>query len=151
MKAFGKHRPQLSFTIMALAALAALGLLAGRAGAQQEESIARGRITFRVYCHNCHGDEARGDGRLASLLKVKPADLTQLAHANHGSFPVDKVTRIIDGREEVVAHGDREMPVWGQIFMDKSGSADDVRTRLAQLVQYLESIQEKSPAGKSGS
>jgi mono/diheme cytochrome c family protein len=137
--------------VMALAAFAAFGLVAGRAGAQDEESIGRGRVTFRVYCHNCHGDEARGDGRLASLLKVKPSDLTQLARTNHGSFPVDKITKIIDGREEVAAHGDREMPVWGQIFMDKSGSADDVRTRLTQLVQYLESIQEKSPAVKSGS
>lgn len=134
-----------------LAVFAALGLVAGRVAAQDEESIARGRITYRVYCHNCHGDEAKGDGRLASLLKVKPADLTRIARANHGSFPVDKVTRIIDGREEVLAHGDREMPVWGQVFMDKTGSKDDVQAKIAQLVQFLKSIQEKAPAAKAGS
>jgi mono/diheme cytochrome c family protein len=149
MRTFGKRSPRFRGMILALAAFAALGLAAGRAGAQDEESIGRGRVTYRVYCHNCHGDEARGDGRLASLLKVKPTDLTQLAHTNHGRFPVDKITKIIDGREEVLAHGDREMPVWGQVFMDKAGSEDDVRVKLVQLVHYLESIQAKSPAAKA--
>jgi hypothetical protein len=43
------------------------------------------------------------------------------------------------------------MPVWGQVFMDKTGSADDVQAKIAQLIQFLKSIQKQGPAAKAGS
>jgi mono/diheme cytochrome c family protein len=134
--------------VAVLTALVLLGWWGGRAGAQDEESIARGRTTFRVYCQSCHGADARGNGRIAELMKVRPADLTQLARENDGTFPADKLARIIDGRADVAAHGDREMPVWGQSFLETAGNEADVKTRIQQLVDFLQTIQEKGAAKK---
>ena len=55
---------------------------------------------------------------------------------------VERVRRIIDGRE-VEAHGDREMPVWGDAFKALRGgrSEEDVRARIAAILDYLASIQ----------
>jgi mono/diheme cytochrome c family protein len=134
--------------VAVLAALVVLGWMAGRSGAQDEETIARGKITYRVYCQNCHGLAAKGDGRIASLMKVQPADLTQLSTKNGGKFPTERVTSVIDGRADVAAHGEREMPVWGQNFLDKTGNETQVSAKLEQLVQYLQTIQEKGTTAK---
>ena len=131
-----------------LATLMVLGWMTGRSGAQDEETIARGKITYRVYCQNCHGLAGKGDGRLASLMKVQPSDLTQLNKKNGGKFPTERVTRVIDGRADVAAHGDREMPVWGQNFLEKTGNETQVSVKLEQLVQYLQTIQEKGTPTK---
>ena len=34
--------------------------------------------TFRLYCASCHGTSGKGDGPLASSMKIPPADLTQI-------------------------------------------------------------------------
>jgi len=117
--------------------------------AQEDEIIAGGKGKYAQYCAACHGPLAKGDGTLATMLKVRPANLTQLSKSNNGQFPFWRVYRIIDGREEVRGHGSREMPLWGQIFqIEESASkapyqADLVRGRIWQLVYFLESIQEK--------
>jgi mono/diheme cytochrome c family protein len=134
--------------VAVLAALIVLGWMAGRASAQDEEIIARGKITYRVYCQNCHGETAKGDGRIAPLMKVKPADLTRLSQKNGGKFPSERITQIIDGRADVAAHGDREMPVWGENFLEKTGNETQVSAKLEQLVAYLQTIQETSTAKK---
>jgi len=136
-------------TAAVLAALLVLGWLAGRAGAEDEETISRGKITYRVYCQNCHGEAAKGEGRLAPLMKVRPADLTQLSRKNGGGFPTERVTQAIDGRADVAAHGEREMPVWGQNFLEKTGNETQVSARLEQLVQYLQSLQDKGAPAKA--
>jgi mono/diheme cytochrome c family protein len=72
-----------------------------------------GQTEYLSSCGACHGSDARGRGPMADQLKVAPADLTQLAKKNGGIFPVNAVYEKIDGRQEVKAHGTREMPVWG--------------------------------------
>jgi hypothetical protein len=98
----------------------------------------------------CHGVDGRGHGRLANTLKSAPADLTQIAKSNNGTFPFNKVADIIDGRAIVAAHGGREMPVWGDRYrrrIEPSESAAMIeqraRAQIAALVRYLEAIQEK--------
>ena len=49
-------------------------------------------MTYAIYCANCHGAEARGDGHLAALLTVKPTDLTRLTKKD-GTFPDDDCGR----------------------------------------------------------
>ena len=112
--------------------------------------VAKGRVTYRVYCINCHGAKGTGDGTLAEMLTTKPSDLTQLAKENDGKFPADKVRDIIDGRTGVRGHGMKEMPVWGDVFqtssLEPSGSDESAEERsqrkVHELVLYLESIQE---------
>ncbi len=41
-----------------------------------EASIARGAELFHINCSACHGDDGKGDGKVAAFLQNKPADLT---------------------------------------------------------------------------
>lgn len=113
------------------------------AAAEIDPALA-GRHLFESFCSNCHGDEARGDGPLADLLRIVTPDLTRLADRNGGDFPAEHVRTRIDGTEEVQAHGRRMMPVWGQA-LDSGHGESGKRTagrQLAEIVSYLESIQE---------
>lgn len=117
------------------------------ASAQEWEIIAGGEIEFQNHCAVCHGVDAKGDGLMSRFLTVRPADLTQLAHKNKGVFPFWQVYGIIDGREEVRAHGTREMPIWGDRFREQSDGRDgggraQAAGRLISLVFYLQYIQE---------
>jgi mono/diheme cytochrome c family protein len=40
-----------------------------------EESITLGKALYVETCSRCHGPEAKGDGKMAKILPVKPADL----------------------------------------------------------------------------
>lgn len=139
--------------ILILAVLAALVFSTLRAGAQEDpqekqDAIAFGKVSYRVYCQNCHGESGKGNGRLAQLMKVQPADLTRISQRNGGTFPVDRMHQIIDGRADVLAHGDREMPVWGQAFLERTDNEAEVRAKVHQLTVFLESIQEKGAPTK---
>jgi mono/diheme cytochrome c family protein len=109
-----------------------------------------GAADFRTYCAACHGVEARGDGTVAEFLTIAAADLTQLAKKNGGIFPRERITGLIDGREEVKVHGPRDMPVWGDWFnaeaTDASTTPEErdatVAARIKALVDYIETIQE---------
>ena len=107
------------------------------------ERVARGRVSYRLYCRSCHGERATGGGPVADLLKVPPPDLTRIAERNGGEFPAEKIRQMIDGREEVKGHGDRDMPVWGLAFRVVEDSEDEamVQVKIERLVHYLESLQ----------
>lgn len=124
-----------------------LWLWAGNSLAQEQEVSTAGKLVYDRYCAVCHGREAKGDGVAASLLTVKPANLREIAKKNEGEFPFWKVYGIIDGREDVKAHGTRDMPIWGEEFRQQAGSsptaASEARGRILELVYYLQSIQEK--------
>lgn len=103
---------------------------------------------FARFCASCHGDQARGDGPVASSLAVRVPDLTRLAERNGGRFPADDVLQFIDGRIDVMAHGPRTMPVWGyELWWE--GGADrlaeaDTRVLLTRLVEFLRT-QQRAP------
>jgi mono/diheme cytochrome c family protein len=119
-------------------------------GAASAQPAPNGAQEFRMSCAVCHGEDARGDGPLAKLLKVNPSNLTLLARQNHGTFPAEHISEMIDGRAQVNGHGTREMPVWGaryetEVARDYGpfGSESMVKARIAELVKYLQSIQKK--------
>lgn len=109
---------------------------------------------FLNSCASCHGRDAKGAGFLTRIFRgADPGDLTQLSARNDGTFPMERVFSIIDGRTEVSAHGERQMPVWGDRYMSDVMSEygpDEmnelrVRNRLYELVHYLQSIQVVNP------
>lgn len=104
-----------------------------------------GSRLFRTHCASCHGVSARGDGPLAEHLRHLPPDLTQFTSRNGGVFPSERVYRIIDGRG-VPSHGDREMPVWGDVFQTTGGGSTEgsVKARIEAIVRYLEGIQARA-------
>jgi mono/diheme cytochrome c family protein len=83
------------------------------AGSAEKDS---GKQLYMQYCSSCHGMEGRGNGPVTPYLKIKVPDLSLLKKNNKGIYPISKVMSAIDGSRAVRAHGDREMPVWGEIF-----------------------------------
>ncbi len=112
------------------------------ASAQQGLPSFSGPGTYAAFCATCHGASGKGDGPLASSLTPRPPDLTLIARRNGGTFPMDRVARIVDGRAPVKGHGGGEMPVWGDTFA-KSRDAATVEDRIKRVVAYLETIQAK--------
>jgi mono/diheme cytochrome c family protein len=104
-----------------------------------------GAQLFRTHCAACHGTDARGTGTATSALRRQPPDLTEYTARNGGVFPRERVYQIIDGRY-VPAHGDRDMPIWGDAFSrSREGLSDAaVKARIDAIVTYLEAIQRRS-------
>lgn len=104
-----------------------------------------GQDLFSFYCATCHGRDAKGNGPIAPVLKVPPADLTLLRRQSGGTFPRERVIGFIAGGGPTLkgAHGSNEMPVWGPIFMQLDPSDRMTTIRIENVVQYLESIQIK--------
>ncbi|RBI86156.1 cytochrome c [Rhodosalinus halophilus] len=140
-------------TSLALAALLAAGAAFAQDGATEESAL--GRAEYMIACAGCHGESGKGDGPLAGLLDISTPDLTELSKRYSGSFPFRNTLLLIDGRNDIRAHGS-EMPVWGDRYMSSAEAvameqfpgmsrevADAItRGRLLSLVYYLESIQQ---------
>ena len=107
-------------------------------------NAASGQEMYNNYCAVCHGTDAKGNGPAASALKATPTDLTALAQKGGGKYPALHVTSVIRGEAELPAHGSKEMPVWGPLFFRLSqGHESEVQQRIANLNQYIESMQKK--------
>jgi len=107
-------------------------------------SATSGKEMYLAYCATCHGKEGKGDGPVASELKVPPPDLTTLSKRNSGKFPSVQVVNTITGRAGVPAHGSKEMPVWGPVFMAMEHQHEsEVHLRAANLTEYIKSLQQK--------
>ena len=116
------------------------------------DELKRAAQDFYSRCAACHGVKGKGDGPIAGVLTVKPADLTRIAERNGGVFPDERVFRMISGLDMPDAHGTREMPVWGDLFLgealensvsieDAQDAAAQVTERINRLVAYLKTIQ----------
>jgi len=109
-----------------------------------QTSSASGKEMFMAYCAACHGKDAKGDGPAAAALKQAPADLTMLAKTSGGKYPALKVTSVLRGEANLVAHGTQDMPVWGPVFWKMSqGHEAEMQQRIANLNHYIESLQVK--------
>jgi hypothetical protein len=107
---------------------------------------------FQFHCAACHGADGKGGGPVSRVLKIEPPDLTRIAERNEGVFPGVRIFGTISGFGMPIAHGTREMPVWGNQFvgetLEGSVSVEDVQEavsevtdRIQRLVRYVESIQ----------
>ena len=144
---------QMNRSIGALAYAVGLSLLGSNALAQSAPDY--GKTEYESNCASCHGLGGKGDGPLSESFRTKPADLTTLAKRNDGVFPSQRVYEIIDGRQEVKAHGPRTMPVWCRDYrsqvpdvmlgdMQIYGLKDAVaHNKLLALADYLHRLQVK--------
>ena len=119
-----------------------------------------GKNEYLAACQPCHGTTGKGDGPAANHLARQPADLTKLSVSNGGVFPFVRVFEMIDGRLDVVMHGPREMPVWGDRYKREvmstapAGSLTDetanllARRRILELIEYVSTLQGKSAASR---
>lgn len=132
------------------AALLAAVLVAGAEGvaAEDRDEFAAGKSEYMAACAACHGEAADGNGPIATMFKSRVPDLRKIAAANDGVFPFLDVFHVVDGRTAVRAHGN-PMPVFGNRYTAEAeehgtlfGTETQARARVAELVLYLQSIQE---------
>ncbi len=113
-----------------------------------------GRAEYRSSCATCHGIDGKGKGPISDALRVPPPDLTMVVKKNNGVFPFSSVYEVIDGRKAIIAHGTRDMPVWGWRFGPTQEEQSlrhffpidaeyVVRMRILAVIDYLNRIQEK--------
>lgn len=102
-----------------------------------------GARLYLNHCAACHGDEGEGTGPVAASMRVTVPNLRALAQRNGGVFPADAVAAYVDGRTEKAAHGDRQMPIWGDVFKgaDQDAPESTVRRRIAAVVEFISMLQ----------
>ena len=100
-----------------------------------------GAKLFTQYCAACHGVKAAGNGPMAPALKTKVPDLTLITKRNGGTFPTDQVQAVVSGDKPALAHGTRDMPVWGPIFSSDISDRDYGKLRIYNVTKYLEGLQ----------
>ena len=100
-----------------------------------------GAQLFRSYCASCHGENAGGAGPISAQLRNTVPDLTTFSARNGGMFPAERVRQMIEGRGPA-AHGDRSMPIWGDVFRRQNADADSTM-RIESIVRFLQSIQQR--------
>lgn len=138
--------------------LIAAVLMAGASGivaAEKKAKVDYGKREYQNSCILCHGADGKGNGSVVELLKKKPADLTTLSKKSNGVFPFERVYAMIDGRDMILGHGDREMPAWGNRYSSDATKAAEyyvdvpydmemyARSRILALIDYLNRMQVK--------
>ena len=109
-----------------------------------QTSPSSGKEMFNNYCAVCHGKDGKGSGPAAAALKKTPADLSTLSARNNGKFPELRIYSTIQGDSDNVAHGSRDMPIWGNVFQEMSrGTPGEVQMRISNLVTYVQTLQVK--------
>lgn len=101
----------------------------------------KGQVHFMEYCASCHGSD--GKGIAIDTLDLMPADLTRInARRRQNEFPALTIARIIDGRSMSKSHGDRDMPVWGDVFSQEEYlDESQIKGKLAEIIAFLINIQ----------
>lgn len=104
-----------------------------------------GRATFRQFCAPYHGPDGKGGGPVASLLLTSPADLTRIRRHHNGVFPQADFEHILlaPTRTSAPPTMSTQMMLWGPIFLSMDSNPELARTRVADLLAFIESIQEK--------
>ncbi len=103
-----------------------------------------GRQMYDAYCASCHGQGGKGNGPAAPALKSTPTDLTQLAAKNGGTYPASHVAEVIKGDMMMPAHGSKQMPVWGPVFLYlEQQDPAMAQLRIRNLTKYIEGLQQK--------
>ena len=104
-----------------------------------------GAEMYALHCVSCHGPTGEGDGPVTAVLSVSVPNLRTLTRRSGGEFPAAAVASYIDGRELPVAHGDRLMPLWGDVFdatTELVPEAESAERRVQAVVEYLRELQD---------
>lgn len=102
-----------------------------------------GADIYKEYCAVCHGVDLKGHGPAAPAMKVAPTDLTTYAQRHGGKFSDMDMRAVIDGQNELSAHGSRDMPIWGDVFRALTHTREVREMRMKNLIDYLRQMQAK--------
>jgi len=139
-----------SLTLASISILCVTACMADSMSPRKAQAIDSGRMDYQTHCASCHGSDGKGSGAVAEFLTIQMPDLTLLSLTHGGKYPEKRVYALIDGRVELLVHGRREMPVWGDTFRLMEGEDPEpvlkpqnstVIQRIDDLVAYIGSIQ----------
>lgn len=141
-------RPRLILTLLLLFPVVCMAQSQKGSSAPDRDRPARipieGAKIFQYDCAACHGADGRGHGPASVALKHALPDLTLISKRNGGKFPFQRVKDLMEGKQpEPLAHGDREMPIWGPIFHEVEADQDWGEVRLVAITRHMEAIQQK--------
>lgn len=95
------------------------------AHADDNSVMAKARENYQSYCAKCHGEQGKGDGPGAAMLKPKPRDYTD-CKVMQNKKDEELIKVISDGGESIGMSAD--MQPWGGTL-----SADEIR----DLVKFV--------------
>ena len=122
------------------ASFACLALLLLATAARADQRTCLGRDEYLRYCAACHGEEADGNGPVASALAPRPPPLSSLRKKFGNPLSTDLVV-FLYGPFMPRAHGTSAMPVWGRALRDETGDDRAAVDLLWKVVGYLDCIQ----------
>lgn len=116
------------------------------------DALQNGQEIYAKECSACHGAQGRGSGPASYDLGVAPPDLVGLKQRNDGYFPREFVRRFIMGRLEKDDPAP-PMPDFSQVglrhvYPDGGADGEVLETDFADLLDYLEAIQESACAAR---
>jgi mono/diheme cytochrome c family protein len=119
----------------------AVAPLSAQAARGSDEDL--GARLYLNHCAACHGQDGEGGGPVAATMHIAVPNLRSLTMRNNGVFPGEAVTSYIDGREARAAHGERQMPIWGDVFRgaEQATAKRTVLRRIDALVNFISMLQ----------
>jgi mono/diheme cytochrome c family protein len=125
--------------------LFAFGVIGMPRSAAAEDIKDISKAMYLKYCSACHGEAGAGDGVVSGFMRPKPTDLTTMAKDAGGEFPFMKAMQSIDGTVTIRAHGESQMPVWGEKFKDETTLTmqrrAEIKGKLLLITEYVRSLQ----------
>jgi len=133
------------WSIFALGAALSVSQLA----LSSDKDVSDGHRYFVRYCAACHGQDGLGDGPVAKSLARPPANLRKLGDKYGMPLPAHRIAELIDGRDTVRAHGNRDMPVWGErLYELGQGERGEygIGEVIGKIIAYLNTLQDRRTA-----
>ena len=88
-----------------------------------QDAVARGQQLYLQHCEKCHGPQGKGDGALATTLKLQPTNLANLARDLSRTYLIVQINQ-----------GKGSMPEWQDLLTAK---------QTADLTDYIRTLNKK--------
>lgn len=93
-------------------------------GVNDQQTIERGKLVFKMNCVACHGKNGEGDGPLAKEFNIHPANLKKMANKLGNHYMVVQINK-----------GKGDMPEWRDLL---------TQSQIWDLTSYIQTLNDDS-------